>query len=297
MEMGNIIKEIKEGLDYDTFVQIIHNIPSCIFYKDKDLKYRFTTHYWEQLSCVSVVGKTDLEIRKDTENAVLAMEMDRKIIQTGKGCQYVIKSDVDGNVTYLELIKEPIFGKDGKVKGIVGLINDVTAQTLMEQRMKELTETDMLTHLLNRRTGTERIEEVLEMRSTGMALCLLDLNEFKHINDRYGHQMGDAVLREFGAAIKKSVQPEDIAMRLGGDEFMIFLTDAFSRQVVEHFVDALDKNIGRIEIEGLFEKVTASIGVQMVQVKSTFDELYAKADIVMYRAKKLSGRRYVIQEN
>lgn len=99
--MTTISEDLTEAIDYKTFINIISNIPSCIFFKDRDLRYLFSSHLWREISGDDIVGKTDLEIRKDRDNALLAMESDRNIINTGKGCNYVIKSDIDGDVSYL----------------------------------------------------------------------------------------------------------------------------------------------------------------------------------------------------
>jgi len=138
--MTNLDAAIMKEMDYETFVKIISDIPSCIFFKDTELKYRFSSHCWAQLISDDIVGKTDLDIRKDKENAEKAMEADRQIIASKKGCSYVIKSDIDGEVSYLELIKEPIIKDDGTVIGIVGLINDVTEQKVMEKRIVGMSE-------------------------------------------------------------------------------------------------------------------------------------------------------------
>lgn len=135
--MTKLELDIMNKLEYATFVKIISDIPSCIFFKDTELKYLFSSHCWAQLISDDIVGKTDLEIRKDKENALKAMEADREILRTGKGTNYVIKSDIDGDISYLQLIKEPIFDDDGKVIGIVGLINDITEKTLTDQKLEE----------------------------------------------------------------------------------------------------------------------------------------------------------------
>ena len=136
--MSELGKQILKEISYDTFAKIISKIPSNIFFKDTDLRYRFTSHYWQELNSKDIVGKTDLDIRKDKENALKAMEADREIIRTGKGCQYEIKSDIDDNERYLELIKEPISDDNGEILGIVGLINDITEKKLMEQQLREV---------------------------------------------------------------------------------------------------------------------------------------------------------------
>ena len=79
----NYFENIINSLDYEAFLGIIHNSPSCIFFKDTQLRYVFCTKHWEQQNSKDVIGKTDLEIRKDKENAILAMEADKNIIKTG----------------------------------------------------------------------------------------------------------------------------------------------------------------------------------------------------------------------
>ena len=290
----NYLESIINSIDYKTFLKIIYRIPSCIFFKDDKLRYVFCTKNWMQQNSRDIIGKTDLEIRKDKENAILAMEADKNILNTGKGCSYIIKSEIDNVIQYMELIKEPVFSDNNNAIGIVGLINDVTEKILFEQKLKELNSTDTLTRLYNRRAGVEIIEELLAEQHNNRAFMLLDLNKFKHINDEYGHQVGDAVLREFGMAIKKSIYDDDLAMRLGGDEFIIFLADVHSDEQVKCFLNKLLDNVENINVKGFDEKITASIGVTLVKEQTTFDKLYAKTDKIMYDVKQ-SGGTYTIK--
>lgn len=133
-------RKIMEKMDYSTFISIIENIPSCIFFKDTELRYQFCSHRWAQVVSGDIVGKTDMDIRKDKENALKAMEADQEILQSKKGCSYVIKSDIDGEISYLELIKEPLLDSSGEAIGIVGLINDVTEKTIMEKKIVGMSE-------------------------------------------------------------------------------------------------------------------------------------------------------------
>lgn len=136
--MSDLRFEVTKQMDYETFLNMIANIPSCIFFKDTELKYRFSSHFWAQLNRQDIIGKTDLDIRKDKENAIIAMDADREIISSKKGCKYVIESVIDGEASYLELIKEPVIGENGEVIGIVGLINDVTEKSIMEKKIVDM---------------------------------------------------------------------------------------------------------------------------------------------------------------
>ena len=291
----NFFENIIDSMDYKTFLKIIYKIPSCIFFKDDQLRYVFCTKHWAQQNSDDIIGKTDLEIRKDKENAILAMEADKNILNTGKGCSYIIKSDIDGVVQYLELIKEPVFDDKGKAIGIVALINDVTEKTLFEQKLKELNSTDNLTRLYNRRAGVEIIETLLSEQCKDRAFILIDLNDFKHINDEYGHQMGDTVLKEFGLAIKRSLYDNDVALRLGGDEFIIFLADVKEREQVIGFLTKFQENIDNIKIKDFDETITAAIGVTLIKEPTTFDNLYSITDKMMYESKNMNIP-YIIKE-
>ena len=289
------LDSIMSSIDYRTFLKIIYQIPSCIFFKDDKLRYVFCTKNWEQQNTANIIGRTDLEIRKDRENAVLAMEADKNILKTGRGCSYVIKSDVEGgSLKYLALIKEPIFDEAGRAIGIVGLINDVTTKILFEQKLKEVNSTDALTKLYSRMAGVELIDRLLLGDCHDKAFMLIDLNKFKHINDEYGHQAGDAVLKEFGMAIKRSIYEGDIAMRLGGDEFIIVLNNVGTEEKVKCFLEKLREHVRAISITGMDEKISASVGITIVDDETTFDELYRKTDALMYRAKE-SGQGWAMQ--
>ena len=203
--MTKLELDIMDKLEYSTFVKIIAEIPSCIFFKDTELKYIFSSHCWAQLISDDIVGKTDLEIRKDKENAIKAMEVDREIIRTGTGVNYIIKSDIDGDVSYLQLIKEPIFDDD-KVIGIVGLINDVTEKTLTEQKLEESNDKlkEALEELHKRNAAQKLFTASMnhELRSPlnsiiGLLNLLLEddtLNEVQHQNVYYAHQSAELML-------------------------------------------------------------------------------------------------------
>lgn len=127
-------------LDRDTLIKIIRAIPSNIFFKDTDQKYVFLSHYSEELGIQSdreIYGKTDRELRKSSDNIELAEAMDKEILETGTGRQYVIKTEVNGIPKYVDIIKEPVMDEDGKTIGIVGLMNDVTMATQELSNMLE----------------------------------------------------------------------------------------------------------------------------------------------------------------
>ncbi|UAB78638.1 GGDEF domain-containing protein [Erythrobacter sp. SCSIO 43205] len=156
--------------------------------------------------------------------------------------------------------------------------------------LQALTERDPLTGLLNRRVVEERFET---LRSQGFdTFALIDLDQFKGVNDRYGHQVGDDVLVACGDALRGSEQRDYLAMRLGGEEFVVLLRgqDAYFR--AEALRETLPLKIARA-VPVLEEPVTASMG--LIELPRTghgvfsFKELYRRADQLLYNA-KASGR-------
>lgn len=153
---------------------------------------------------------------------------------------------------------------------------------------------DPLTGLSNRR-GFERAVQTLQESRGSLASCavlFIDIDHFKSINDQHGHALGDCVLRQVGALIRDSIKGRDIAARLGGEEFVVLLTDttiAGAWVVGEQLRDAT-AHCSVQRQDGLqIDRVTMSIGVAMADVDEEVATLVERADAAMYRAKR-NGR-------
>jgi diguanylate cyclase (GGDEF)-like protein len=149
-----------------------------------------------------------------------------------------------------------------------------------------LATTDDLTGLPNRRRFRSELErEIAAARRyhTPLSLLLLDLDDFKAINDGYGHESGDEALREIALAIQQRLRAPDLAARIGGDEFGVLLP-----QTGEEAADALARDLERAVREALTPPLTttASIGISTLQVGGAND-LFAEADSFLYQAKRL----------
>jgi diguanylate cyclase (GGDEF)-like protein len=175
-----------------------------------------------------------------------------------------------------------------------------TAQSkLLEQnrRLEELTVTDNLTGLANRRSLVENLTLQLERyRRNGQpfSVLMLDLDNFKSVNDRYGHLAGDEVLRRFSTSMVGSIRSVDFAARYGGEEFSIILFDTESSDasdLAERIRAQVDQM--RVELEpGLVLTVTASIGVaEVCDTDAKPDDLLQRADAALYRAKQAGRNR------
>ena len=144
--IGNAIRA-KDSMSLTEVEKMLRELPSCIYLKDAEGRYIFSTQYWHHLDTCNdpnwtIRGKTDLDVRRDRNNARKAMETDRRILETGEGTDYVIEENEDGVTEYLQLIKRPVFDEKGKIKGIIALINDVTDYQLLKQKLEKHAKTD-----------------------------------------------------------------------------------------------------------------------------------------------------------
>ena len=195
------------------------------------------------------------------------------------------------------------FDKAGKPVRFVGFNTDITTQMEHQQALDYTAKHDALTGLPNRFLFNELIEKSMayaQRNNNFLALLFIDLDGFKEVNDHFGHDIGDCLLKEIAQRINKVIRAEDITARLGGDEFVLALTGFDNKEGVGIFinrfltdlaaeVNCLDKNI-----TGLV--VSASVGVSFYpQEKNIGSEvLLRQADHAMYQAKSAGKNRYHI---
>ena len=157
------------------------------------------------------------------------------------------------------------------------------ATQLAETRF--LADHDPLSRLLNRRALLHALQEVGERaEDRNLALVFLDLDNFKQINDRHGHVIGDRVLEKFGSLLNEHVRAEDRAFRVGGDEFALLLRQAGeqdAREVVARVIDGMESNI-----DPLVRTLNASFGIATSSRREEPEELLRIADEAMYQAKR-----------
>ena len=286
----------KDSATFSEVERILKELPSNIYLKDAKGKYVFATHYWHHLHTENdpswtIRGKTDIEIREDKENAKKAMQSDMELMRTGKGTNYIIEEKGENGSEYLELIKRPVFDENGKVNGIVAIINNITEMQSLRLELEKRSKTDQLTGLLNKQTTEELITSLLEKdhkkKSKG-ALLMIDVDKFKHVNDTYGHIAGDRVLMAIGNIIHESFKGMDIAGRIGGDEFMVYLRDIDSSSTALQLAAKIsDRARHLFPDEPLGKCVSLSIGIALFPEHSkNFEDLYRAADKALYYVKE-----------
>jgi two-component system, cell cycle response regulator len=164
-----------------------------------------------------------------------------------------------------------------------------------EAQILALSLTDPLTGIGNRRRLEQALDtEVSRAERTGGSLCAImaDLDHFKHINDRYGHEAGDKVLAAFGEVLRRRIRVTDIAARFGGEEFVVLMPTTDLANAIA-IADRIRAAIGELQIESFIEPITASFGVVERGVGEPANALLRRADVALYEAKRF-GRNRVI---
>ncbi|QOY92662.1 EAL domain-containing protein [Massilia sp. UMI-21] len=184
----------------------------------------------------------------------------------------------------------------GEAVALTGLMADITGRKAAESRLRELATHDTLTGLPNRALLAERVQQMLEASPYGspVAVMFLDLDRFKEVNDSFGHEMGDALLCEVAARLRRVIRPTDIIARLGGDEFVIAAHCATGQAAAARIADKLlDVLTAPVTVGGIDVIVGASIGISLFpQDAQTRELLFQAADTAMYRAKAAGRNRY-----
>jgi diguanylate cyclase (GGDEF)-like protein/PAS domain S-box-containing protein len=224
---------------------------------------------------------------------------DLPMLDSGARRQEIRLTAKDGREIVLEASVRPIV-TDDEVRGQQYIARDVTESRHWEEALKFQALHDSVTNLPNRFCFRERSAEALvEAKNKGrlLALCVLDLDNFKDINDDLGHDMGDRVLEVAARRLQHGLRTGDLLARMGGDEFAMLLRveDADDARRAAHRL--LHGLTGPVQVEGRVLSLSASLGVALFpEHGATVDALLRVADIAMYRAKQAGGARYALYE-
>ena len=199
---------------------------------------------------------------------------------------------------YAELLTISALANDNnEVSNYVGLFSDITLTKKQQQSLESLAHYDMLTGLPNRTLFADRFSQAIahsKREESMLAVCFIDLDEFKPVNDTYGHEIGDQVLIEVAVRIKENLRAQDTASRLGGDEFTLLLGDINSIEQCEQAMNRIHEAIAQPYLyNGVSITIAASSGMTVYPLDDADpDTLIRHADIAMYQAKLAGRNRY-----
>nr|MBH9372148.1 diguanylate cyclase [Pseudomonas aeruginosa] len=216
----------------------------------------------------------------------------QRAMQSGAGKTFAIPLQrADGSLGYFEATVSLIHDLQGELRGYRGIVRAVSDQIAYQQQLLEMAYRDPLTGLGNRKAFDEPLGQALLRAGSGgseLALLYLDLDRFKEVNDRFGHDIGDALLRTVAERVRSTLRQPDKAYRLGGDEFAVLLEDSQEnnpQRLAERLLAAL---VQPIALNGeRIDFVTPSIGIALYPRHAGDAEgLVRAADSAMYEAKR-----------
>lgn len=191
-------------------------------------------------------------------------------------------------------VKATLFPERSSAQAIFFNFFDITEKKLLERKLLEASITDYLTGLYNRRFMEEALKRekaVADRYGITFSLILLDIDNFKLINDIYGHAKGDEVLVKVAQILKDNLRASDLCGRWGGEEFLILLRSANLSQGLNK-AEKLRELIAKLNIPPI-ESITASFGVAEYNSPESYEETLRRADLALYRAKS-QGKNCVI---
>jgi diguanylate cyclase (GGDEF)-like protein/PAS domain S-box-containing protein len=302
--------ELKERSNQlEQVLAFINAVPDFICFKDKEGKWLFINDAGLdvfKLKGVDFRGKTEHEIAEYAElSHKEALFSCLQIDEDAIGSNEIIQKDeaillFDGSKKIYDFIRTPLFNQDGSRKGLAIFARDVTEQRTMEDEIRQKNEqlttmaiTDALTGIFNRRYLIVRFEEEFKKSkrlNSPFGCILIDIDKFKHVNDNYGHLIGDEVIKKACLIVKESVRIYDIVGRFGGEEFLIILPDTKKDDAL-HLAERLRSKVKEglwVDIDGSDAiNITISLGVTCFnEGDASIDDMFKRADDALYKAKK-----------
>lgn len=210
--------------------------------------------------------------------------------------EYRIKKQ-DGTYLWVEAHATGIRDESGKLLKILGIITDINSRKQEILEVRKAAVMDSLTGLFNRRECIRRVEDYIERCDFMAAFLLIDVDNFKIINDTMGHAYGDSVLTELAVGLRTLFRKTDIIARLGGDEFVVFMTNIRERENIITKVNGILEFFSCYKDSPETSVLSCSIGCSIYPEQgNTFATLLHKADAAMYHAKKRGKAQYYIYE-
>lgn len=291
---------------------ILDNLYDGVYFVDKDRKITYWNRAAEQLTGYGrseVIGKScadNILTHIDAQGLLLCNDACplKKTLDDGRTREAeVYLHHKDGHRVPVAIRLTPILDEQGNIIGAVELFNDISQQMSVVARMKELEDLallDPLTGMGNRRY----IEMTLDKRRHELqrymwpcGMLFIDIDHFKEVNDTYGHETGDKVLRQVAQTLARNSRAFDVFGRLGGEEFIGIIRNVDGRKLIEIanklriLVQAAYVMVGKTALH-----VTISVGATLLRLDDSVDAVLRRADKLMYQS-KTNGRNMVTSDS
>jgi hypothetical protein len=246
-----------------------------------------------------IVGYDDSKFY-DAATAAKMRQSDQQVLQQGMALHDDEESNpnpLTGQTSVYLTTKIPLRHEDGRIYALCGIATDITEKKDFEEHLRHMAQYDALTKLPNRALFSDRLQQTFTTaRRTRehFGLMFIDLDKFKPVNDTYGHEAGDLLLKDAANRMQGCVRESDTVARIGGDEFVVLLAslkhDQDAHEVGEKIRHALNQPF---KISGNTLNISSSIGIAIYPAHGDDEkELVKHADLAMYYAKE-NGRNNV----
>ncbi|WP_347451892.1 sensor domain-containing diguanylate cyclase [Acetoanaerobium noterae] len=263
----------------------------------------------------SLIGENILQFFAEDEHLEIEKNIDRVFQEENIGTTNY-RGRKNDNSTIFEVNSRAIKDENGNSINLVSIIRDVTQKATLEEALearekqyKELAKElelknislservsiDNLTGIKNRYYFDERIKEEVDLakrQKVSFSLLLFDLDHFKLVNDNFGHDVGDKVLKRVTDAVSKIIRSYDIFARWGGEEFVVLMPNTTEAEAVTA-AEKIRKTVEDISHPDI-EKITISIGIAIWELHDDVDQIFVKADKALYTAKNQGRNRVIV---
>ncbi len=294
-------KQIEAALktSEERFRTLVENASECICQIDLEGNFQFMSpaglesHGMVDLD--EVIGLNMLELAESPYHDLLKQKFEQA--KLGETVRFQYESETVDGVRWFESVVSPQYDSDGKLASVIRLSSDITDRQRAQEKLQYVSTHDLLTDLNNRATLFSRLrEEVARTERHGgqFSWLILDIDNFKKVNDTYGHPAGDIVLHDISTVLKEEIRESDIVGRYGGEEFVVLMPQTgleTAMQAAERIRIALAAR--KIPVApGKTISVSASAGVAVFpETAHSAEELVGQADEALYLAKEAGRNR------
>ena len=244
-----------------------------------------------------IVGQNPSIISSGRQSAAFYSEMWKELSEHGYWKGEIWNKKKNGELFAEQLSISSLYDDSNETVNYVGIFSDITLSKSHQEELNRMAHYDLLTGLPNRALFADRFQQAIahsKRYHTQLAVCFLDLDNFKPINDSFGHSVGDGLLIEVANRITACIREEDTISRQGGDEFTLLLNDISTPEESQQTLKRIHESLAKpYEIDDQLLHITASSGATLYpQDDADIDTLLRHADQAMYQAKLSGKNRY-----